>query len=1402
MIEGKRPWLLSSVHYPTGESKTFLYNEESDHAGTQTHGLAVGIRGAHIPVVTEVISTAEKTGSTEKLQRREWYRYGEVNGHGQSHNYMGYQGEGSVVPGRDNLFDRPDNYTYSVSKDNGLSTTTTTYNKYHLPQLVEQRDNQKHSLLARSEQKYIPLKGTVFAQLPGNYSLSTGADKTLYATTETGQDKTVKPARVIRATRYDNNGQKLWEQDAYGRITMTQYCPPQGNEHCPAMDRDWPQVSLPEKTVKIPARHSPGGSLPFLMMADTLNADPEPAVETVFDYLALPAATAHSKATTHLKTKELTAVNAHEHFWQVKTKTVGTLPLSAVAHLQPGDALPDLSAGKLSTQTTFHYNTQPGTVTYGQLNQLSLVSYKPDTPVLRGRALVMAEAVHPAVPRETVTIDVHHAIDETAGTRTTVMTMAADSPSGGENLSAGSGISLGTTVYSLATGSKLARQDTLKELHTQWFHDYWGRVVKQEVIPSSGGRIKTTHWQYITTPTENAVVETVPGGQQFKKVLNSFSQEIATAHRFADQAQGSIEGDTNWIMDTARTYTTEGKPDRETRYHADDPNEDGSQGQMIGLTSTYGYDTFNRQVWKKTPDGIVSVTVRNDPAMQLFEYQAGTSEKETLGALLTVTESNILGKPVARYLLPFDPGVKKQGKPLYSTALQNRLKEVVKQRLPASSLQKKNSYGLLPLSGPAGLLAFVKEALEGKAWLQRTRWEYDGNGHQSRQIQSNGAVTRWIYQQDNLVATITPDGRIIHDTFNVHGKKVSRCVQPAGSGICHVLGTRGFDVRGNLLWQSDEYGQKLRYTRDSNGRLLSMTTPATAEAPAGHIFTYEYNSLGMTRALLDGEVYVTHRYDPDTWKLTDTGDSISHLHYTYDKNTGALIAITRSAPVQSGGITPPAGISYPDSVQYMHQDRYLKEISRTDEAGNRYTSVHDKLGRVLQRRVQTGVHTGTRAETILTRTTYDNFSRPVTVTNGPGIQRTFQYDTTGKLGSTTDTLDGRVLLQLSYTYDADSDNILTLTRREGDLAATQRYTYDLQNNLTAFHCGSTNAGGASELCPRDIDIRGSGLTDPPVITDQQYSFDQWNNIHRVIERVSTDKGALTKTTEYGYADRGTPAYPDAYDPNRLLSYRTTWEGQRYSSSPAELTYDNAGRIIKDVNGNLLHYNAFGQQDRFTNAETGEVTTYRYDSDGHQAVEQFADATGKALQQPLYMLYRDNAVAGRSQLGRDNQLHTSAEVEGIAHSEDGVITRWYLHDYKNDVLQSYNTEAKLLNNNLYSPYGMQYDRQNNTLAGLPRALKNQSSLWQSQLPGFNGQSTDTATGYQFLGGGYRAYNPVYRQFMARDSFSPFKKINGYGFGDNNPIMNTDPTGHMPKWLGYTMGAVGYWHESCSSVCCFQ
>lgn len=68
---------------------------------------------------------------------------------------------------------------------------------------------------------------------------------------------------------------------------------------------------------------------------------------------------------------------------------------------------------------------------------------------------------------------------------------------------------------------------------------------------------------------------------------------------------------------------------------------------------------------------------------------------------------------------------------------------------------------------------------------------------------------------------------------------------------------------------------------------------------------------------------------------------------------------------------------------------------------------------------------------------------------------------------------------------------------------------------------------------------------------------------------------------------------------------------------------------------------------------------------------------------------------------------------------------------------------------------------------------------TQSGGFDGQLTDRHTRWQFLGQGYRAYNPVLRRFMAADPMSPFGQggLNSYIFGDNNPIMTFDPTGHF-------------------------
>ena len=1381
-VPGKRPWLLRQVNYPTGLQKTFLYNNESGHTGVQTQGLPAGINNAHVSVVTEEITTSSKSDDMPPV--KVWYRYGSASDNKQGqHNYLGYQGPHSIQPGKDNLFDRPGSYTYSVTRDNGATTVTTVYNKYHLPLSIRQYDSQNKSLLSVSEQHYPPWRQTTFSLLPANYSLAKSKNQTLYALSEKGRERSIEPARVIQSSKYNSNGQIIWQKDPYGRITMTRYCPPAGNSHCPPMDSRWPKVTQPEKILTLPATRSPTGSRPFITMDQTEKATE--AREVIFDYVRLPAI-AHQP-------DENDAVEAPSFFWQVLRKTNGTIPVVQLAGLTAGDTLPELKPEQLDNQTLYEYDMDIHRNTYGKMTRLTLINFpKPAPDTVQGTPLFSGKAAAPITSMEKTSFDIDNQIDSTTDTRT-ISISATPTLHPAKNIAAmaekETGMQLGTTVYSLKTGNKLISRDTLKTVSTSWKYDLWNRPLMQITSPVNGGYPRKTRWTYLASPQENAIIKTLPEGEQFKTVLSAMDQKISTSHRFPATTDAGPAKQADWIPDTDTTYTASGKIRTRVKWRADDPAPYSKAGKAIALKTTYGYDILNRQTWVQNPDGQIKFIIRDDPHMLIMTYHAAidpATHEEIIGQMLTVAQSNILGKPVATYLLPLNRNIKKRGNYLYSLKLKQNLQRLLLQKSPISQLQSRGSYGILPI---AGLLNFVQQALVQHAWLTRTTWSYDGHGRKVSQRAGNGALTRWFYKYDHLVATTTADGRIIHDTFNIRGDKTARCVQPAGTHICHVTGTRRYDTGGHMRWEADAYGQKILYEHDADGRLLKMITPADNDTSGGHVFSWHYNSLGPTEKMLDGRTRARYHYDPVTWKLTDSDDAISHIHYSYAPDTGALQSITRSAPDKDSGIAPMPGIHYPCSTEVVKLDRYLQVISMTDMAGNTYITTHDRLGRSIETHV---ILPHTSVPVMLIKTSYDVFGRPAAVTNGIGIRRYFTYDALGQVTSTRDYHPEGSVQTLVYTYDPDTHNILTFTRTTGKQSATQTYHYDLQNNLDEMRCTATGTLKPSELCPRDTDTGHSQFTTPPVIIRQKYSFDRWNNIQTVeetgVESIKNTE-AYTKKTTYTYADAGQPALnTENYDPHRLISYQTRWSNQVYSTSPDRILYDKQGRIIQDADGNQLHYNASGAQDRFINAHTHEVTHYTHDSDGHLAAIQPFDSDNHPLQTPLYRLYRGNTVTAQMQES-NHQLHISVELGGVAHSEDGRITRWYLHDYKGDLLAAFNAEGVKMAENLYSPYGMKYNLISTHIQVLPQVLaqSTQQQWWRNHLPGFNNQMSDPATGYQLAGNGYRAYNPVYRRFMTRDSFSPFTEIDGYGFGHNNPIMNTDPSGHSAHTVEYLYGS---------------
>ncbi|MDU8430286.1 RHS repeat-associated core domain-containing protein [Pseudomonas syringae pv. actinidifoliorum] len=355
------------------------------------------------------------------------------------------------------------------------------------------------------------------------------------------------------------------------------------------------------------------------------------------------------------------------------------------------------------------------------------------------------------------------------------------------------------------------------------------------------------------------------------------------------------------------------------------------------------------------------------------------------------------------------------------------------------------------------------------------------------------------------------------------------------------------------------------------------------------------------------------------------------------------------------------------------------------------------------------------------------------------VVSTFTYDTFGRTASIT-TADSASshLVAISLVYDDQGREV----QRNFDINGVQQQMVQVYDDLDEMTRRTLSEGAVIirdehygyDLCGRLTQYDCSG-TQPPVdpygkaITRQIFSFDGLNNL------------ILVTTTFDGGSNRARYFY-EGIDPAQLT--RVTNNHSAYPSV-ISLTYDPDGNLVSDEAGRTLSYDPLGRLFEVS-MPAGDVR-YRYDPQ-----DRLAGETGEQR------FYRDGVLA--SQLG-GSQNSTYMRGDGYLLAEQqGSSALLFATSLSNSVLSE--VHASGTSSRRYTVYGHASGEEP-----------------PSGRLGFNGELHESETGWQLLGNGYRAYNPVLMRFHSPDSLSPFGEggLNAYAYGEGDSVNGVDPSGHI-------------------------
>lgn len=818
-----------------------------------------------------------------------------------------------------------------------------------------------------------------------------------------------------------------------------------------------------------------------------------------------------------------------------------------------------------------------------------------------------------------------------------------------------------------------------------------------------------------------------------------------------------------------------------TTYYPDGNKK--SETDAEGNVTSYVYDAYGQVIKKTNPDGTMNLTAYDGLQREKATYFLG-SENGTK-QILTKTSYEFAGYNFDIYsALDTSASHSCKGLKTTKTTYITENKQVISETL--TDIKEHTIY----------------EKTNGET--KRTS-AYYANGQLARQTDALGNITKYEYGYLNKVTkTYTP--------FNTK----------SNGSVNYSVTENQYDKNGNVtlakqtVQKQDSDTVKYSVTENqynAQGLLTQVTLSDGTSNGEKNITKYFYNNAGIQTKMYTG--------------LNSTNDSdYMTTNYEYDA-WGHLVRTTDSTGYNSGATT---------------YDLNGNALTVTDANGNVTTNTYDALNRVLT----ANTICSDTSKNVSKSYVYDNMGRVRSKTANE-VQTSYQYDNLGRVyqelseksfkGYFYEGISQYAKEQLvginhqtmysSTQYEYDAEMRIAQVKESGNLTAT--YTYDANGNkvsetLANGVVSTYSYNGCNKVTKL---VTKSGNSD---ISSYEYSYYldgsdacKVRNENGTIETTSYDYDGLKRLTRESIsngktADTYSYEYDDYGNRSKMVAngseeYETVYD-YTVNGKYTALLQKETKTVEETSNATISDGLAISPTDLITSTAADaktEETAYSYDANGNQITKTAESKTETNTYDGLNQLigFTDGETTASYKYNADG-LRTSKTVDGktINHIWDG--SKQIIVDM--DDSDWYSAEVYVRGTNLLAKFSKQsgnvktdyqYYTQNahgdvvnltDSTGAITKSYKYdafgvEQNIDDADTNAFRycGEYFDAETGTIYLRARY--YDPTIGRFISRDSVTGENtdplSLNLYTYCHNNPIIGTDPSGHIPRWLKNTL-----------------